>query len=236
MRFNTHTVKLSFLALILAVLTGVAWVNAGRLIQSERIAVLLQDLGVLAPIGYILLRIAGVILIIPSLPLDALGGAVFGPLLGTIYSVCGAMAGSLITFYFARWLGRDALTRLLKKDITFCDMCTERQLVYVIFFARLLPMISFDLISYGAGLTNISYRGFITATLLGLVPLTFAVSYSGRSFFSASRSSLIIGGIVVALFFLVPIWIKRRNPWGLYERLTKGSCTLEEPHGRLKAK
>ena len=229
--FSTRTVyfiKLSLLLLAVAIFTGIAWVTAGRWLQSDRIMKVLNDLGPLAPIGYIILRIVGVILIIPSLPLDALSGAIFGPLLGTVYSVCGVAIGGIIAFYIARSMGREALARLLKKDINFCDNCTERKLVYVIFFARLLPMISFDLISYGAGLTRISFRGFTIATLLGLIPLTFAVSYSGKSFLSASRSSLIIGAIIVLLFFLVPIWIKRSNPWGLYKRLDKGSCTLHE--------
>lgn len=222
-----HWIKLSLLLLLLAVLTGYAWVNGSRWVQSGQAAALIEDLGPLAPIGYILLRIVGVIFIIPSLPLDALGGAIFGPLLGTVYSVCGAVAGALITFYIARSLGREGINRLLKKDIAFCEQCTERQLVYVIFFARLLPMISFDLISYGAGLTHISVRGFALATLLGLVPLTLAVSYSGNSFFSASHTSLILGAVLVLLFFVIPIWIKRRNPWGLYDRMTNKSCTID---------
>jgi uncharacterized membrane protein YdjX (TVP38/TMEM64 family) len=224
-RFNAnivHWIKLSLLLLFLAVVVGIAWVNgAGMLLQTERIAILLENFGPLAPIGYILLRIFGVMIIVPSLPLDALGGAIFGPFLGAVYSICGTIIGALICFSIARSMGKEGITRLLKKDITFCEQCTERHLIYMIFFARLLPMISFDLISYGAGLTHISTRGFALATLLGLVPLTFAVSYTGKSFLSASRTSLILGAIFVVLFFLVPIWIKRRNPWGLYERMTK---------------
>src|SRR6185295_4787220 len=130
-----HWIKLSLLLLIVAVFTGIAWDTAGRWLKADRIAVVLEDLGPLAPIGYIILRIVGVILIIPSLPLDALSGAVFGPLLGTVYSVCGVAIGGMIAFHIARSMGREALARLLKKDINFCDNCTERKLVYVIFFA-----------------------------------------------------------------------------------------------------
>jgi len=218
-------IKLSLLLFLLAVLSGIAWVNGtGRWIQPERVAAFVQDFGPLAPIGYIFLRIVGVMLIIPSLPLDAMGGAIFGPFPGAVYSICGAATGGLLSFFIARSLGKEGLTRLLNKEISFCELCTERHLVYMIFFARLLPMVSFDLVSYGAGLTHISVRGFTIATLLGMVPLTLAVSYSGKSFFSASHASLILGVILVLLFFLVPIWIKRRNPWRLYERMTKSSC------------
>jgi uncharacterized membrane protein YdjX (TVP38/TMEM64 family) len=208
-------------------LSAVAWINGAGWLKTDRVASVLESFGILAPIAYIFFRIVGVMLMIPSLPLDAMGGAIFGPFWGTVYSVCGSATGSLIAFFIARALGKEAITKLLKKDIEFCALCTERQLVYVIFFARLLPMISFDLISYGAGLTHISIRGFTLATLLGLIPLTFAVSYSGKSFFSASRTSLVLGAVVVVLFFLVPIWIKRRNPWGLYERLTNRTCTVD---------
>ena len=109
--------------------------------------------------------------------------------------------------------------RLLKKEVAFCDACAERQLVYVAFFARLLPMISFGLVSYGAGLTRIPTRAFALSTLLGMIPLTLIVTYLGGNIVSFNGTSLVFGAILVASFFLVPIWIKRKNPWGLYERL-----------------
>lgn len=77
------------------------------------------------------------------------------PLVGTVYSVIGAGAGALVSFFIARALGREVITRLLKSGIEFCQRCSERNLFYVILFSRLLPAFSFDLVSYGSGISLI---------------------------------------------------------------------------------
>jgi uncharacterized membrane protein YdjX (TVP38/TMEM64 family) len=217
--------KLFLLVFFLIVLSVIAWVSgATTWIDPNRLIPFLQSLGVLGPVAYMLMMaVAVVISPIPSLPLDAAAGAVYGPLLGTVYSVAGAEVGALISFFIARALGREAIVRLLKRDIAFCDLCADRQLVYVIFISRLLPVFSFDLISYGAGLTRISTKKFALATVLGMIPPTFVINYFGSGIFSGARLALLLGGIMVLLFFLVPVWIKRRNPWGMYDRLVRGT-------------
>jgi uncharacterized membrane protein YdjX (TVP38/TMEM64 family)/glutaredoxin len=215
--------KLSILVVFIVTMGTLVWLKANMMLfDINRIMAAVQRLGEIGPIAYMFTRALTVIILLPSLPLDAMAGARFGVFLGSIYSIMGDEAGGVITVFFARLLGREAITRLFRKDIAFCDECAERQLVYVVFFARLLPMISFGLISYGAGLTRISLRAFALATLLGMIPLTFIVTYLGGHFNFLNGPSLILGAILVASFFLVPIWIRRKNPWGLYERM-KGS-------------
>lgn len=154
--------KLSLLVLFLIAMSVIAWESgATTWIDPNRLIPFLRSLGTLGPVAYMfVMAVAVVISPIPSLPLDAAAGAVYGPFLGTAYSVVGAEAGALISFFIARALGREAIVRLLKRDIEFCDLCAERHLGYVIFVARLLPIFSFDLVSYGAGLTRISTKHF----------------------------------------------------------------------------
>ncbi len=153
--------------------------------------------------------------------MDAAAGAFFGPLLGTAYSLLGAEAGALISFFITRALGKEAIARWLKSDIGFCEKCSERNLFIVILFARLLPVFSFDLVSYGAGLTRISLRGFAIATFLGMIPPTFAFNYFGSGIFSGSGYTIFLGGLIMVLALLAPRWLKLYNPWGLYSRLEK---------------
>ncbi len=156
-------------------------------LDPERITHFLQGFGTLAPMVYMLAMAAAVVISpIPSIPLDVAAGAFFGPLMGTVYSVLGAEVGALISFLIARLLGREVITRWLKTDIGFCHLCAERNLFIVILIARLLPVFSFDLVSYGAGLTRISTRGFAVATLLGMIPPTFVFNYFGSGIFSGS--------------------------------------------------
>ena len=180
----------------------------------------LQQAGALAPLVFVLVKALVVLTIVPVAPLDVAAGALFGPLEGSIYSIIGSEAGAIACFYLARYLGRDAISRLMKRDIVFCDRCAEKHLAILIFFARLEPMISFALVSYGAGLTNISFSAYAISTFLGMAPITIALNYYGKSFLSGNMVlQIVLGLVLVILMFLVPIWIKRRNPWGLYEKM-----------------
>jgi uncharacterized membrane protein YdjX (TVP38/TMEM64 family) len=163
----------------------------------------LRDAGPLAPLLLIgSMACAVVIPPIPSLPLDLAAGAVFGPFYGALYAIIGAEIGAIGCFLLARALGRDTLARLFKIETVFCQTCTDHQLMGVMFLARFIPVFSFDIVSYGAGLTKISLKAFASATLIGMAPPTFAFTYFGSSLVSA-QWPLIAAGTGMVLFFLV---------------------------------
>jgi uncharacterized membrane protein YdjX (TVP38/TMEM64 family) len=183
--------------------------NPGDLVE------LLQSLGPWGPLILIVSMATAVIIPpIPSLPLDLASGAAFGPLLGTTYAVIGAAIGAIVSFLVGRALGREAISRLLRVDAVFCEKCSDYHVGLLIFLARLIPVFSFDVISYGAGFTTISLRTFSLATIAGMIPPTFAFTYLGSSVLSAQW--LFIGSslLLVALFVLAPKWLKRnRSSW-----------------------
>ena len=213
---------LLFLVLVIA-LAATAWAATTKgWLDIDHFESLLRDLGPLGPLAFILvMALAVVTSLIPSLPLDILAGAVFGPWLGTFYALIGAETGALLAFFIAKGLGREAVVRLVKKDISFCDVCAERHLAIIIFIARLIPLFSFELISYGAGLTKISAWKYALATLLGMAVPTFLFVSFGKTVFADFHPAWAVaaGLAMVALFFVGPIWIKRKNPWGLFDRM-----------------
>lgn len=170
----------------------------------------LHDAGPLGPVLLIGSMVGAVIIPpIPSLPLDLAAGAAFGPFYGALYAVIGAEIGAILCFLIARALGRDALARFMKTENIFCQKCTDHQLMGAMFIARFIPIFSFDVVSYGAGLTNISLKTFAFATLFGMAPPTFALTYLGSSVVSA-QWPLIAGGVVmVALFLAMPKLLAR---------------------------
>lgn len=197
---NNRSVLLA-LSLVAAWL-GLSSLDYERYLSPAILAQWLNDAGPLAP--FLLIgSMACAVLIppIPSLPLDLAAGAAFGPFYGALYAVIGAEIGAIACFLVARALGRDALSHLLKVETTFCQMCNDHQLMGLVFFARLIPIFSFDVVSYGAGLTNISLKTFALATLFGMAPPTFAFTYLGGSIISA-QWPLIAGGVVMVGFFL----------------------------------
>ncbi len=101
-------------------------------------------------------------------------------LANAILSWSSAMAGAAICFYIARILGREAAEKLTSKaGLNSIDNFFERYGTHSILIARLLPFISFDLVSYAAGLTAMKFLPFFIATGVGQLPATIIYSYVG---------------------------------------------------------
>ncbi len=183
----------------------VPWATVEDLLTPGRLVAWLDSLGPWAPLALIGGMAAAVIIPpIPSLPLDLAAGALYGPLWGTLYVVTGAEIGAIAGFLIARAMGRDLVSRVLKNGVAFCQACSDHQLLGLVFFARLVPVFSFDVVSYGSGLTTISLKAFALATLFGMIPPTLAFTYFGSSVASA-QWVLVVGAVaMVALFLVTP--------------------------------
>lgn len=190
----------------------------------------LSGAGSLAPLLYVGAMAAVVVVSpLPSLPLDVAGGAFFGPALGTLYSVAGGVLGAVLSFGLARWLGRGLVERFLGGHISFCSACSDRLLTRIVLCSRLLPFVSFDLVSYGAGLTKLSLGRFALATGLGMLPLTFLYNYFGSRLAFGQGSTLALGALLVAGLLLLPSWIEKHDLFSLRQRFTHGDDAPREP-------
>lgn len=90
------------------------------------------------------------------------------------------MAGAALCFCIARVLGRGTAERLTSKaGLQYIDEFFQRYGTHSILIARLLPFISFDLVSYAAGLTSMNFWPFFIATGIGQLPATVVYSYVG---------------------------------------------------------
>jgi uncharacterized membrane protein YdjX (TVP38/TMEM64 family) len=222
-RTMTTWIKLlAALAALVACWWGLLSLDYERYLSPTVLAQWLHDAGPLAPLILIgSMTTAVVIPPIPSLPLDLAAGAAFGPFYGALYAVIGAEIGAILCFLIARALGRDALSRFMNTGAMFCQKCTDHQLMGAMFLARFIPIFSFDVVSYGAGLTNISLKTFALATLFGMAPPTFAFVYLGSSVVSA-QLPLIAGGAAMVLFFLVLPSILAKYRTSRFARLILG--------------
>lgn len=190
-----------------------------RYFSPATLAQWLNDAGPWAPLLLIGSMVCAVIIPpIPSLPLDIAAGAAFGPVYGTLYMMIGAEIGAIAGFLIARAVGRETLSRVFKTEATFFRMYTDHQLMGAIFFARLIPIFSFDAVSYGAGFTNISLKSFALATLFGMAPPIFAFTYLGSSVASA-QWPLIAGGVVMVVSFLAMPKILMKSRSSAFARL-----------------
>jgi len=204
--------SLLFTALIAAIVICLFVWDLSSFFRPDNIKLRLESAGVFAPVYYMLLMAMAVVISpVPSLPLDIAAGAFFGPFMGTVYSVIGALTGSVISFMIARFLGRDIMERFLGGHVNFCTTCSDKMLTKIVFMSRLLPVVSFDIVSYGAGLTKMSLRKFSIATFAGMIPLTFLYNYSGSVLVFGRGLTFGLGIVMVALFFLLPKWMEGKG-------------------------
>lgn len=193
--------------------------DVASLLATDRLATLLQSAGPIGPLLLIGGMIAAVVVSpIPSLPLDVAAGAAYGPIWGTIYVVIGAEIGAILSFLIARILGRELVHSLLRRDVRFCENCSDAHLAAALVLARLLPVVSFDIVSYGAGLTNVSLFTFAWTTLAGMIPPTVAFTYFGSSAASARWPLIAVGMVVVSVVLLAPKLVLR-HPDAWWARL-----------------
>ncbi|TCS77891.1 TVP38/TMEM64 family protein [Muricomes intestini] len=150
-----------------------------------------------AVISFVLMLLQSVAAPLPAFLITFANANLFGWWKGALLSWSSAMAGAALCFFIARILGRDAVTKLTSKGgLEQIDKFFEKHGKNTILICRLLPFISFDLVSYAAGLTSMSFGSFFIATGIGQLPATIIYSYVG---------GMLTGGaklFVTALFIL----------------------------------
>lgn len=133
-----------------------------------------------AAVSFLLMILQSIAAPLPAFLITFANANLFGWVKGAVLSWISAMAGAAVCFYIARILGRDAAERLTSRaGLWQIDAFFERHGRLSILIARLLPFISFDIVSYAAGLTSMSFGSFFIATGIGQLPATIIYSYVG---------------------------------------------------------
>ena len=160
-------------------------------------------------VSFLLMILQSLAAPIPAFLLTFANAAIFGWWQGAILSWTSAMAGAAVCFAVARLLGRDAVIRLTNgTGLHQVDEFFERYGHNAILILRLLPFISFDLVSYAAGLTSMGFWAFFLATGIGQLPATLIYSYVGGMLTGGTR--LFVTGLLVlfALSALIAMFRK----------------------------
>ena len=143
---------------------------------------------------------------LPSFVVTFANGLAFGTFWGWALSLFGHTLAAAVCFWLARALGRVPVEVIVgRAGLESADRWFARWGLYAVLVARLVPGISFDVISYAAGITHMKFRRFLGATALGVFPQTFVYSYLGHRapehvrLFLLSSAIVIVGVIVAAL-------------------------------------
>jgi uncharacterized membrane protein YdjX (TVP38/TMEM64 family) len=174
----------------------------------------IDGLGALGPLAVIGLMAANIVASpLPGGPILIAAGAAFGPAWAAVYGLIGIELGSLIAFLLARVLGADIVRRWLGERATRRLEGSEMTLMAIVFVSRLIPIISFDVVSYAMGLTPLRLWRFALANLAGIIPMTLLLVLVGDGIVTADASSigLAIGAMVIMALVAsgILLWLRR---------------------------
>jgi uncharacterized membrane protein YdjX (TVP38/TMEM64 family) len=214
-RFITlpNLVALVLLAGSIATVLWLRQVSGADPFSREGLAALAERLGPWGPIAFaLLIALAVVVSQIPGVPLAVAAGALWGALPAALYSIAGGFLGGMIAYFLGRTLGRNAMLALTGRVVVFSRERGEIYLGWIILVSRLLPVLSFDVISYAAGLSGLSVRIYAVATLVGMTPSTLLLTFLGSRLALRAEIALGLSGIALVVLLALP-WLSKRFGW-----------------------
>lgn len=184
-------------------------------VKIENLTVLQAKAGIFAWLGFIIIYAIATILAVPGTILTLSAGALFGVVFGTLWTVIGATLGATGAFLIARFVaGEEARSQFEKGDrLRLLRQGIEQDGFWFVLSIRLSPIFPFIAVNYLLGLTPIPLTAYFLATLIGIVPGTFAYTWLGYGGLKAATGGApwqLVGALgVLAVISLLPIVLKR---------------------------
>lgn len=167
------------------------------------------DMGGWGPLAVVgLMTLAILISPIPSAPIALAAGAAYGHTWGTVYVLLGAEVGALVAFALARFLGFETVHRWFGDRLSVGLIGSQNVLMSLVLVSRLLPFLSFDIVSYAAGLTVLSFWRFAVATFVGTVPASFLLAHFGSEMASGTSDRIVLAALALGAATLIPVLLK----------------------------
>ncbi|MDO9086361.1 MAG: TVP38/TMEM64 family protein [Anaerolineaceae bacterium] len=190
-------------AILLSGLLIIGWISPlGTILRDQdQLMLMIQEWGQWAPVVTITLHVLQVLTApIPGTAIDAVNGLLFGPWLGTLYSMTGLIIGSTIVMALTRRFGRPLVERFVdSKSVDRIDRLVEKRGSLVIFLVFLLPFLPDDAVCFLAGLTPIPLLELVLLAIIGRFPGVFVANLLG----SQAQSLELWQWIVVTLIFML---------------------------------
>ncbi|MEM6614837.1 MAG: TVP38/TMEM64 family protein [Cyanobacteria bacterium P01_C01_bin.72] len=150
-----------------------------------------DNLGAIAPIAFMLIYVVATVAFLPGSVLTLGAGVLFGVVQGSIYVFFGATLGATLAFLVGRYLARGWISKKIAGNEKFSaiDRAVGKEGFKIVALTRLSPVFPFNLLNYGLGVTGVSLKDYVLASI-GMIPGTVMYVYIG----SLAGSIATIGG------------------------------------------
>lgn len=157
--------------------------------------------------GFMLLYIVQTALSLPGASILSLAaGAIFGSIMGTVYTNIAATTGATIAFLVTRYLLRDVVLNKFGSKLEVMNKELEERGFSYLLFLRLVPLVPFFLINLAAGLTRLTLRSFIFGTMIGIIPGGLVYVNAGASLATIDSLAGIVSPRVLGSFALLGLF------------------------------
>lgn len=148
---------------------------------------------------------------VPLFLVAGANGFIFGIAWGIVITLVGALLGATVAFYLARVIARDYFTRRLYKYIPQVEEISKSSGIKYVFLARLVPILPSSMVSYAAGLSKVSFRGFFLASVFGKLPEIIIYTALGHSLERAEGLVTKVTVVVILVSLLMFSLLSRKH-------------------------
>ena len=148
-------------------------------ISIDSVTTWVAQAGWIAPLVFIAGYAIAAVFFLPGLVFTLAGGALFGPVYGTLYNLTGATLGATLAFLTARYLAHDWVARRAGGRLQQLVAGVEREGWRFVAFVRLVPLFPYNLLNYALGLTRIRLSHYVITTFIFMSPAGAAYTYLG---------------------------------------------------------
>ena len=198
---------------LLLLVAGAAWYVVGHELPAvEEVRAFVDGFGVWGPLVFACVFALVAATPVPITLMAVSGGFLFGMAQGSVVGVLASTTGAWFGYWIARFLGRDALYRLVGRRMGSVEAKLAGKGFLTVLVLR--PVIPNWALSYGAGLVRIRQREYLVATLLGAAP--GQVSFAAVGAFTSRPSWPALAAVAVAWTVVVVVatiaWRRSRHP------------------------
>src|SRR5579872_1951712 len=199
------------LVLIAAAVGGWLWLRARGVdlsgMSATDVEAMVRSWGPWTWLGSIALMVLHSFVPLPAEIIALANGMLFGPWWGVAVTWTGAMLGAVLAYGLARALGRPAVRGFIPAR-HWARLDAVPVGAGSLLAIRLMPVISFNLVNYAAGLLGVPWWRFVWTTALGILPIVVTMVVLGRELMAAPW--WIWGAFAVACLALLAVLRMRR--------------------------
>jgi len=180
-------------------------------LSAEALESWVVNAGWAGPFVFMLIYIIGTVLFFPGAILTLAGGAIFGPVWGTLYNLTGATIGAGIAFLLARYLASGWVEEKAGGRLAQLKGGVEEEGWRFVAFVRLVPLFPFNVLNFALGLTRIKFWHYLLTSYICMFPGAVAytyLGYAGREA-AAGGDDLIQKGLLALALIAISLFLPR---------------------------